>query len=92
MSKFMKPETALARTVEDEKASTLARYKALEKLLHPPMELLRRLLVDSKKRNKPVPHRLRALASFKYAVEVQHKNARRERKRTRPIGGNALGL
>ncbi len=87
----MKPETALARTVEDERLSALVRYKALEQLEHPPMELLRRLLVRSKKRKKPLPGRLVALASLKYAIAVRRKNARRELNRTHH-GANLLGL
>lgn len=88
----MRPETALARTVEDEGLSVPLRYKALEQLEHPPMELLRRLLVRSKKRQTVPPNRLVALASLKYAVEIKRKNARREFKRIKKIGHNALGI
>ncbi len=86
----MRPETALARTVDDETLSASVRCKALEKLEHPPLELLRRLLVRSKKR-KQQPSRLVALASLKYAIEIKRKNARRELKKTWH-GHNALGI
>jgi hypothetical protein len=51
----MRPETALARTVEDGTLSAMVRCKALEKLEHPPLEVLRRLLVRSNKRKTPLP-------------------------------------
>lgn len=87
----MLPETSLARTVDDPDAPISLRYEALKQLKNPPLEVLRRLLVRSKNRNKP-PNKLIALASIKYAVEMKRKNARREMKKLKRIGGNALGI
>jgi histidine ammonia-lyase len=107
MAKFMSPETVLARTVEDEKAPIMARYRALQQLAHPSLDMLRRLLVQhndgskasqAAKRKKPVPARIRALASLKYAAEIKAQNFRREQrvaeKKNNPTTSfkNALGI
>ena len=91
MPKFMLPETALARLVEDEDAPVRARVQALEQLAHPPLCLLRRLLVDTTKRVKPVPSKVLALAALKYAGEVQFRKiqAAKTAKAKEP---NALGI
>ena len=59
--KFMQPETALARLAEDDQAPVMARVQALRQLVHPPLCLLRRLLVDSAKRTPQVLDRLAGL-------------------------------
>ena len=48
MPKFMQPETALARLVEDEGAPVADRVRALRMLAHPPLCMLRRLLHRSR--------------------------------------------
>ena len=75
----MDPQTALARTVEDEKVPLMLRYRALQELEQPSLSLLRRLLVPSANR-KTIPAKLRALASLKYAAAIRAQNARRERR------------
>jgi hypothetical protein len=75
MSKFMSPEKALQRLVEDTAAPVLARCEALRQLAHPPLLLLRRLLVETAKRTKPVPARLRAIAAFAYARHRRSEDA-----------------
>jgi len=91
MPKFMKPETALCRVIEDETAPIRARVKALEQLAHPPLCLLRRLLVDSSKRTKPVPSKVRAVAALKYAQEVAFRKIRAAKK-ANAQESNALGI
>ena len=107
MAKFMSPETALARTVEDEKAPIMARYRALQQLAHPSLNMLRRLLVQHKEgskasknanRKKPVPPRILALAALRYAEEIKLQNFRREQQLMQKKDGasttsqNALGI
>jgi hypothetical protein len=84
MSKFMNPDTALKRLVEDDAAPVGSRVRALRQLAHPPLCLLRRLLVDTAKRTKPVPSRLLAIAALKYAFEVEVRKLKRK-------GGHKLG-
>ena len=90
MPKFMQPETALARLVEDN-APVRARVKALEQLTHPPLCLLRRLLVDTSKRTKPVPSKVMAVAALKYAHEIQLKKIRMA-KTAKASSPNLLGI
>jgi len=101
MSKFMSPEVALQRLVEDTQAPVLARCEALRQLAHPPLCLLRRLLaiprstVETAKRKRPVPARLRAIATLAYAREVQLRKARpgkSGRRQTQDTASNALGI
>jgi hypothetical protein len=95
MPKFMSPETALRRLVEDTAAPVLARCEALRQLAHPPLCLLRRLLVDTSKRAEPVPARLRAIAALAYAREVQlrkHQPAKTGRRQQQEKPSNALGV
>jgi hypothetical protein len=96
MAEFMAPETALSRLVEDDAAPLGARMRALRELPHPSLKMLRRLLVNSKKRKRPVPAKVRALATLRYAEEMRLQNVRRE---MRPVGAlgnpsseNALGI
>lgn len=95
MPKFMSVSTALARLVEDDGAPVMARSKALQQLAHPPLTLLRRLLVDTAKRTIPVPSRLRAIAALKFAHEVQCrkiKAAQGGRRQKQESSTNALGI
>jgi hypothetical protein len=84
MPKFMKVSTALARLVEDDAAPVGARVRALRQLDHPPLVLLRRLLVDTAKRAIPVPPRVKAVAALKYAHEVQLRKIRASKGGRRP--------
>jgi hypothetical protein len=81
----MSPTAALKRVVEDEDAPCAARVLALKQIVHPPLCLLRRLLVKTSKRIKPVPSRLLAVAALKYAFEVQLRKTRPVRPR---LAGN----
>jgi hypothetical protein len=91
MPKFMSVSTALARLVEDDNAPQMSRCKALRQLDHPPLALLRRLLVDTAKRAVPVPSRLKAVATLAYARELQLRK-HRPRKRKIVENSNALGI
>lgn len=95
MSKFMSPRSALARLVEDEEAPVNLRAQALEQLVHPPLCLLRRLIVDTSKRTTPVPAKLRAVATIRYAHEVAFRKIKAAKVRTQDNnqpGSNALGI
>jgi hypothetical protein len=39
MAEFVDPATALARTVRDQDVPVMLRYKALQALAHPPLDL-----------------------------------------------------
>jgi hypothetical protein len=90
----MSPQTALARRAEDPDAPIMARCEALKQLAHPPLSLLRRLLVETAKRAKPVPAKLKAIAALKYAHEVQLRKIGPAWKQRRTDDGpaNALGI
>jgi hypothetical protein len=91
MPKFMSAETALQRLVEDEKAPVSARCEALRQLAHPPLCLLRRLLVDSDKRLTPVPSRLKSIAALAYARELALRKLKPRKQK--PVGiTNSLGI
>jgi hypothetical protein len=90
MPKFMKVSTALARLAEDDAAPVGARVRALRQLDHPPLALLRRLLVDTT-RTVPIPSRLKAVATLAYARELQLRK-HRPRKRKIAENPNALGI
>jgi hypothetical protein len=96
MAEFMAPETALSRLVEDDAAPIGARVRALHELRHPSLKMLRRLLVDTKKRKRPVPAKVRALATLRYAEEMRLQNVRRLMRATatpgNPASENALGI
>jgi len=95
MPKFMNVSTALQRLVEDDAAPVGARVKALRQLDHPPLTLLRRLLVDTAKRTVPVPSRLKAIAALKFAHEVQFRKGRKAARvepRQKKNSANALGI
>jgi len=96
MPKFMRPETALARLVEDQDAPIMARCEALKQLAHPPRCLLRRLLVNTDKRPKPVPAKLKAIATLAYVRETQLRKLRKiangGRKAAQDSQPNALGI
>jgi len=98
LSKFMQPKTALARLVEDGKAPIMARYRALQQLAHPSLNMLRRLLVQTRTaKGKPtIPARIRALAALRYADEMKLQSYRREmrkaEKKNQSAATNALGI
>ena len=81
MGWFMLPEEALARVVADDKAPIKSRVTALEMIEHPPLELLRMLLVretpnrrkqdKTRPMRKSVPSKLQAVAAIKYAREMR---------------------
>lgn len=88
----MNPNAALKRLVEDEDAPCGARVTALRQLAHPPLCLLRRLLVKTS-RTKPVPSRLVAVATLAYAREVQLRKIKAARPTVASNDhGNALGI
>ena len=91
MGFWMKPECALLRLVEDDAAPIMARVRALQQVDHPPLELLRRLLVETKTRTKPIPSKLKAVATLKYAQEMQLRKIRRHHKDSK-APPNALGI
>lgn len=101
MSKFMSAEIALQRLVGDTQAPVLARCEALRQLARPPLSMLRRLLViprsavELAKRKRPVPARLRAIATLKYTHELQLRKTtpgRSGRRQTEDTASNALGI
>jgi len=105
MSKFMRPETALQRLVEDDHAPAKSRCEALRQLKNPPINMLRRMLARTAKRKKPLPARLRALAALRYAEIMKAKQLNREVRnavtplgpmndivKPRPTQPNALGI
>jgi len=95
MPKFMSVSCALRRLVEDANAPVGARVRALRQLAHPPLVLLRRLLVDTDKRTIKVPSRLLAVATLKYAAEVEFRKIKKSKsggRRQRQESANALGI
>jgi hypothetical protein len=89
----MSPRSALIRVVEDEEAPTGLRVRALQEIAHPPLVMLRRLIVDTSTRTTPVPARLRAYATIRYAHEVAFRKLKP--KRVKPSANqptNALGI
>ena len=91
MAKFMSAATALARLAEDDAAPPHARCDALRQLSHPPLALLRRLLVDSDKRTTPIPSRLKSIAALAYAKELAVRKLK-PRKHNKPVEANGLGI
>lgn len=94
MGIWMRPEVALLRVVEDENAGLMSRVRALEAVAHPPLAVLRRLLVESKTpRRKPVPSKLKSVAAMKYMQEQRLRAERRAmRTKSKQLSGNALGI
>jgi hypothetical protein len=92
MSKFMLPETALSRVVEDEEAPTTDRVRALRMLNHPPLVMLRRRLHRSRTNPARVPSRLLAAASISYAKEVAFRKSRQAHAPKNSSAGIALGI
>jgi hypothetical protein len=90
--KFMLPETALARLVEDDSASVADRVRALRMIEHPALCLLRRLLHRSHSNPERVPSRLLAAAALAFAKEVAWRKVRPARPPKEPEAGNALGI
>lgn len=88
----MSPTAALKRLVEDDEAPCGARVLALKQIEHPPLCLLRRLLVKTSKRAKTVPSRLLAVAALKYAREVGLRKIRPVRPPKASQGSNTLGI
>lgn len=66
MAKF-EPLAALKKLAENDEAPTMARVSALKQIPHPPLALLRRLLV----RPVPVAPRLYAIAALAFAREMK---------------------
>lgn len=94
MGLWMSKHTALSRLVEDDSAPIMARVRALRQIDHPELAMLRRLLVQSKTpRKKPVPGKLAALATLKYAREIELKRIRKLQKpHSSKSNANALGI
>jgi hypothetical protein len=95
MSKFISPRSALVRVVEDDEAPVGLRVQALKQIAHPPLVMLRRLIVDTSKRTTPVPPKLRALATIRYAHEVAFRKIRSVKTKAaqdNQPNGNALGI
>jgi hypothetical protein len=96
MAEFMSVVTALHRLVEDDSAPVGARMRALRELPHPSLKMLMRLLVDTKKRKRPIPAKIRALAALRYSEEMHLQNARREMRLAalphNPSSANPLGI
>jgi hypothetical protein len=93
MSIWMKPEAALLRLAEDNDAPVGSRVRALKLVLHPPLSLLRRLLVEPKTpREKEIPSRLRAAATLIYAKEMALRRIRKQHKKEQGAETNALGI
>jgi hypothetical protein len=102
MTKFLNPVAALKRVLEDPEAPTMARVEALRQIPHPPLLLLRRILVGSA--TGKVPSRLYAAAALAYSKEVALRQEKRKWKpvvRPRPkiddgepvdTQGNSLGI
>lgn len=87
----MSPVSALSRVVEDENAPVALRCAALQQIQRPTLALLRRILVDTEARTKPVPSRLKAIAALAYAREIQLRKLRpRRTQKTQDV--NALGI
>jgi hypothetical protein len=94
MGLFITAERALWRLIENEDAGIMQRVRALQQAKRPPLILLRRLIVDSKTpRTKPVPAKLKALATLRYAQEFELRRLRRLKKvqQNKP-SDNALGI
>jgi hypothetical protein len=91
MPKFMSVSTALSRLVEDDAAPVGSRVRALRQLDHPPLALLRRLLVDTT-RTVPIPSRLKAVATLAYARELQLRKHRPRKRKSADSSVNALGI
>jgi hypothetical protein len=67
--------------------------QALQEIAHPPLVMLRRLIVDTAKRVTPVPASLKALASIRYAREVAFRQIKIGQAKTQAQeNGNALGI
>lgn len=93
MGLWMSAKTVLQRVIEDQSAPVMMRVKALQQVQHPELAMLRRLLVDTKTRTKPIPAKLKALASLKYVQELALRKLRKQqRAQINQISGNALGL
>ena len=92
MGLWMSAKTVLQRVVEDEKAPVMTRVRALQEVQHPELAMLRRLLVDTKTRTKPVPAKLKALASLRYVQELSLRKLRKEQKTAQHKTDNALGI
>ncbi len=90
MGFWMSEQCALVRLVGDSAAPLMDRIRALKQLDHPPLAMLRRLLVNSKTRRVPVPAKLKAVAALAYARELQERKVqnalRSEEKRPNPLG------
>lgn len=88
----MSASVALARLIEDDAAPVGSRVLALRQLDRVPLTLLRRLLVDTANRTTPVPTRLKALATLKYARELQLRRHQPRKRKEPAASANALGI
>jgi hypothetical protein len=89
MAKFMTVRTALCRLIEDEAAPVNSRCHALRQLDRPPLALLRRLLVETK-RLVPVPANLKAIAALAYAKELAMRKLKPRKRKA--VESNSLGI
>jgi hypothetical protein len=92
MAKFMEPETALARLVEDEGATIADRVRALRMIPHPALCLLRRLLHRSRTEPGRVPARVLAAAALAYAKETSYRQSKPARLSKKHTAENSLGI
>ena len=86
----MRPETALARLVEDTGAPVGLRVQALRKISHPTLAMLRRLLVEGT--DHTAPSRLRAVAALAFAREIELRYHRPRKRKSANGSINALGI
>ena len=92
MAKFMHPNVALSRLVEDEGATIADRVRALRMIPHPALCMLRRLLFRSRTTPGLVPSRLVAAAALAFAREVAFRKERPARISKKQQATNALGI
>jgi hypothetical protein len=92
MAKFMHPNVALSRLVEDEGATIADRVRALRMIPHPALCLLRRLLHRSRTEPGRVPARVLAAAALAYAKEISYRKSKPARPSKKHQAGNLLGI
>lgn len=92
MAKFLDPNTALSRLVEDPGATIADRVRALRMIPHPALCMLRRLLFRSRTTPGLVPSRLVAAAALAFAKEVAFRKGRPMRVSKKSQAANALGI
>lgn len=92
MAKFLDPNTALSRLVEDPGATIADRIRALRMIPHPALCMLRRLLFRSRTTPGLVPSRLVAAAALAFAKEVAWRKVKPARPSKHETGNNSLGI